>query len=616
MLVGIKTNRTSLKIKKIMKKKMLLWITIFIYSITFSQQAKIDSLKVVLEKSVSEKEKLRILNELNKELISSSTPDESIVYFEEMAQLSKRLNNIDFETTAFRYLSESFMRKNDIERSLMYANKSFNINDNLHRVNATLVDLNQIGRIYHHFQNYIKAVKTYTQAIKIYDEKKEGKAISTIYGNLGVTYSCLNDNKRAIQCYVKQAQLADRDDNIDQKSNAYYNIGYIYMEIEQYQKAEEYFNKALNDSLNVTLKTYVYRNYHGLGLTYSRWGKYDKAIDCNEKALYFFKSTNNKLYVFDVLNNMAIVYLKKENKIKALEYANEALKIATEINNKLAINGANLTLVDIYLYSSQYNKANYILKNLAKDTANAKIVNKEMKISIYNSLYQVNKAKKKYKKALKFIERQKELSESLIKNQRDNKITEIEEKYQNVKNEKLLLIKEKEINIEKNKNQKYIIFILLLSLISILSTIAYSYYHRKFIRNKAEITNMINKIKAIEKELFKVKSLNSEIKVADEFNKDEFNKFLMKKYFIKKHEIIEIWESIANGISRKEFADKNRISENTIKSWRNELYDKLKKATFTTGRYSDYKAVIEYYNSLRWYESLLLSDTATERKLA
>jgi len=103
--------------------------------------------------------------------------------------------------------------------------------------------------------------------------------------------------------------------------------------------------------------------------------------------------------------------------------------------------------------------------------------------------------------------------------------------------------------------------------------------------------------------LFQTKNL--QLKTISEHPKKSLKLFLMKKYNIKKYEIIDVWESIVNGLSRKEYAITTKINENTIKTWRNELYKKLKKTTFTTTRYSDYKAVIEYYNSFLAYKTLL-----------
>jgi hypothetical protein len=77
----------------------------------------------------------------------------------------------------------------------------------------------------------------------------------------------------------------------------------------------------------------------------------------------------------------------------------------------------------------------------------------------------------------------------------------------------------------------------------------------------------------------------------------------MNKYHIEKFEIIDVWGSIANGISRGSYSKQRKISENTVKVWRKELYNILKKnSSETNSRYNNYQAVIEYYNNLNWFK--------------
>jgi len=231
-------------------KKIFFFILVIISTFSFSQQKKIDSLKNILTNEQKIEEKVKILDLLNNLLINSSKPDESIIYFEQMAQLSKETANIPLETKAYRYLSESFMRKNDLSNAVLFANKSLQIDDSLQIINGYLTDLNQLGRVYYHFQNFNKAIEIYNKGIEFYNKKQEGNVISTIYGNLGIAYDQLNKREKAIECYVKQAKIADDNNDITQKSSANYNTAWEYMKLEQYEKAEKYFFKALDDSFN------------------------------------------------------------------------------------------------------------------------------------------------------------------------------------------------------------------------------------------------------------------------------------------------------------------------------------------------------------------------------
>jgi len=425
-----------------------------------SQQSKIDSLKIELKKESSKEKKNEILESLNKLLIShGNLENESIPYFVQMASLSKELGKVNLETRAYRYLSECYMRKEDFINAELLAVKSLNINDSLNNIENYLIDINQLGRVYHHFQKHQKAIEIYKKGIAAYQTKPIGKIISTIYSNLGLTYSSIGEKEKAIDYYLKGAELAEKTEDYQLKSQAFYNIAWMYMNLEQYEKAERYFFNALKDSLKFELQTYTNRNHHGLGVNYSRWGKYEMALKHNNIALKYYRKTGNKLYEFDVLNNIAVVYVKMDQPRKVIDYADKALKIAENINHRLAINGAKQTLSFAYIDLGQYNYAEKYLLEIAKDTVDINLISRETKMSIYKNLSSVYKGKKDFKKSLMYFTKFKNVNDSILIDKRDSNITEIETKYQTEKKEKenLQLIADiikQDLLIEKKNRQK------------------------------------------------------------------------------------------------------------------------------------------------------------------
>ena len=579
----------------VIMKKVLITFILLNSILFFGQQKKIDSLISVLEKTKEIKEKISVLDVLNPLLIQSNKPNESIRYFELMAFLSKKLNDYDKEAKSYRYLSESYMRKQNRERAILFAEKSIQTDKNLKNTVGLVLGLNQLGRVYHHFQNYKKAIETYKEAINLAKRTPISDKISIVYGNLGVAYNRLDKKNEEINCYIKQAKYADLENDITQKSNAFYNLANAYMYLEQYKKAETYFFKALKDSSEVILKTYVYRNYHGLGINYSRWGKYKKALEYNKKALNCFKKSGEKLFVFDVLNNTAVVYLRMEKPLIAIKYAKKALKIAKEINHKLAIAGAKSTLINSYIELKRYQQAEILLKDIVKDTVNPKIINRESKVDILENFYLVYKGQKNYKKALHYFEIFNAEYDSILREQRDSKINELESKYQNEKKEKELIQKREELYREKTKNQRNKLYLIILSILLFISFGYVLYVYRLRKKSKRDLKKARAEIKNIQK--------NDDHIL---FDNTKFKEFAMSKYGITKNELYEVWESIANGDSLKEYVDRTNFNKNTVKKWRIELYQKLK--GHTKGRFNDAKATTEYYKTLISYKNLSLNN--------
>ena len=292
-------------------KLYLSYIIVFLYFInTFSQQTKIDSLKVELSKTKIETKKLTILEALTTILINGATPSESLAFFNEFAKISKELNDKEKESRAYKYISECYIKLEDFEKAEKYAKYALNISSKSDDTNFYLIDINHLGRVYNHFQKYDLAIETYNLGIKKYKKKPEGSAIATVYANLGISYGNIEDTNMMIQSYIKGVEFADKLKNYNAKSSTLYNIGYTYMNLEQYEKAEKYFLDGLKDSSKVTLDIYKNIHFHALGLNYSRWGKYEKSLKFNLKALTLYRKTGNQLYEFDVLNNIAELYRK------------------------------------------------------------------------------------------------------------------------------------------------------------------------------------------------------------------------------------------------------------------------------------------------------------------
>jgi two-component sensor histidine kinase len=299
------------------------------------------------------------------------------------------------------------------------------------------------------------------------------------------------------------------------------------MNLKNYEKAEEYFLKSLKFSDSVSLHTYTNMNHHGLGINYSRWGNYKKALHHNKIALDFFRKQGSRLYEFDVLNNTAVVYQRMNKPDSVIFYGKLALKIAKEIKHQLAISGANLTLSNAYLNKEEYNKAEKILLEVAKDTVNPKVIDINSKASIYSNLSEVYEGKFNYLKSLEYHKRFKKLNDSIEKQNLDSKFSDLEIKYQTEKKEKenLQLKADKAEQAELLAKESKRKWQLGAGLITALLTLAiFTFYYR---RNKKQK----EVIESLQKELHhRIKNNLSIIDSFIEVAKEEFDdqKFSLK----------------------------------------------------------------------------------------
>ena len=145
---------------------------------TFSQESKIDSLKSVLSSTTSKEIKLSTLENLNKILISESSLKSSLPYFSEMAEIAKSMDDDELETRAYKYISETYMKEMDSVKAILFAKKALSVSAKNDYLKDYLLNINQLGRVYHHFQYYKKAISTYKLGIEKYEEQPNEKCLS------------------------------------------------------------------------------------------------------------------------------------------------------------------------------------------------------------------------------------------------------------------------------------------------------------------------------------------------------------------------------------------------------------------------------------------------------
>ncbi len=591
--------------------------------VLWSQVQKKDSLENLLSHTTGTEKRYELLNKLAPLLINFETPEKSAVYLNELKKLAHQKKDYKNEAKTYRAFSMIYLNKADYTAAIDQIEKAIEIDKKHNCLKCYLLDINQLGRIYIDLQKPRKALEIYQEAIRKTGNQSNTDILSVlaiIYGNIGIAYGKINQNEKEINAFLKQAELSEKAGNYNEKSKAFYNIGYLYMEMEQYPIAEKYFFKAMSDSLKISNKDYVKINYHSLGILYSRWKKFDQALHYDSLALDYFKKNGYSLYVFDVLNNMAVVYQRMNRYDKALPYHLKAVKLADSLKHKLIQIGGKLSFVKSLIHLKKYQKAEKILKQIAKDTVDHQNFNKSLLADFWKYNFLIYKHQKKYKKALEFFEKYHNLNDSLSNKERDIKIAELETKYQTEAKEKELAQKEKELLKQKIVRQRLLFGLSSLVVLLILISIVTARIYKKHLIEKRKLNELVQKVKELTRQLEtnepKIIEQKSGLNPAyfnnnAEFRTDkstyfqekseklkEFHHYLQETFNINKPILIEVWESIANGVSRKEFADRFDYSENTVKAWRKELYQTLKAYEGTSERYTDYKATGLYYQML------------------
>ncbi|NTW33561.1 MAG: tetratricopeptide repeat protein, partial [Bacteroidetes bacterium] len=304
---------------------------------------------------------------------------------------------------------------------------------------------NNIGNIYNVQSNYPKALEYYQKSLRLNEKLGNKKGISECYNSIGAVLDEQGNLSQSLNYYEKSLKINQELGNKKQISGSYNNIGVIYNELKAYSKAMEYFLKSLQIYEELGDKKGISINYNNLGNIYKEQFLYTKALEYYQKSLNIYKELGDKEGISSVTNDIAGLYIILKDYKSAFEYAQKALTTSIEI-------GALERKQDAY----------YNLSTLFDATGDIK------KALFYYKLYS-------------------ETKDSILNTENQNRIIEMEAKYQSEKKEKeISLLNEQtknqdlKIGQEKEKKQnQLIIFIASLIFIILFSVLLYSRYRHK-----------------------------------------------------------------------------------------------------------------------------------------
>ncbi len=365
--------------------------------------------------------------------------------------------------------------KKNIDKTYNYAREAFQISDSLNYLNGKAEALKIQGIYFDIRSDYPKAIEFYQNALNIFAELKDKKGISACYHNIGVVYKLMGDYEKALEYYGQSLLLEKELGNTTGISISYYTMANIYVKQSNYTKALNFYNKALQLFQELGNRGEVATCLNNIGNVYVIQGKIQKAEAFFRESLKISKQAGEKFVITPNYISLGFLYLDRKYPQKAYDYGIQAYAIATEIGAvKLIKESAEL---------------------LAKSS---------------RALGRLNEA---YDYHVIF----KNMSDSLLNEDRIRKVTALEYKYKFDKERHALLMeqqKKEALSREKAKRQEIVQIVLILGtgiLLILIGIILYA-----FIQKRKANSNLKKQKKEIEKKNNTLLQLNKEINVQTE----------------------------------------------------------------------------------------------------
>lgn len=236
--------------------------------------------------------------------------------------------------------ANAFLRENAIEKAI----ENFEFALRLTKKNEQKISVtNLLGRLYQKTRNSEKAIATFENSIKIYNELSDADLLpekASILNNLAAVY-LENEPKKAIENYNLGLALYTR---INEKNDAKYNahlantnfaLAEAHLKLEDFFIAKSHFKAALKlyDTLpDNSLSALQASAFYQLGNIFTEeFNLFDARLNYS-KSLSLYKlltEQDEKSYLpflTAVLNNLGVCHKSLDEHEKSLDYFNQALK--------------------------------------------------------------------------------------------------------------------------------------------------------------------------------------------------------------------------------------------------------------------------------------------------
>lgn len=427
--------------------------------LSFSQQKKIDSLNIELQKHATEDlNRIKILNELASHY-QLTDPEKGLIKSQEAIQIAFNLKQKDQEAKAYKNKANNLKQLHKDSLAIEAYNKAISIQTELKNWDEVAKTTFNKGITFYNLSNYPKAIECNIYSYKIFEKQKDSFLMAIVLNSKGINQTYLSLYPDALDSFLKASSLFEKINkgNSQRHAEVFTNIGILYSKLEKYDLALEYYNKSLTINKLIEYDFAMANVLNNIGNVYDNYNQPEKAITYYQRSLEIMKKINNKYGIASALTNTGIAYTTLKDYKKALHYLNKTKVLFEELQDKNSLAIVHESIGNAYFESSELYlaKENY---NLALSYAN-EINSIRRKASSLENLANINVSLKNYKSAYDDLKEAETLKDSFISVEKKEEIVRNEELYKYEKKEADLTaihFKEQAIKESEISHQKFI----------------------------------------------------------------------------------------------------------------------------------------------------------------
>ncbi len=418
--------------------KTIFLLPLFFICICFNSSAqnkKLDSLYQELTKITDTKQKINISNYIASELRSTNA-DSALALAERTLALAQQEGYQFGIGTSYLSISLANGTKSRYELSQDYAQRAIAIADKLSNDSLKAYSLLAITSYHYNKGNYDVSIENALAAIKLFENGHDDAGVLKARVLMSQVYQLKDELPKAEKILLENLRLFPKIKDLKIKINT----------------------------------------LHTLANVYGMEGKYAEALELDSIGLKLCEAENSNFQKSSLYDNMANCYMFSNRFKEAEKYFQLCLQIDSSFDNKKQMSDTYLNLGNLMLMQKKYNEAKGYLNHsisLADSTGY-----KQGKYGAYLLLSDLFKANNENEKALAALKKAYSIKDSIINENTESKIAELETVYQTEKKEQQLKLQKAEIT-KKN----YLLWGLIAAVALIILS-GFTFYRKRQLDNK------------------------------------------------------------------------------------------------------------------------------------
>lgn len=282
------------------------------------------------------------------------------------------------------------------------------------------------------------------------------------------------------ETYAKYIEERGEEDALDTKCILYNNVGNLYLDIKKYDRALDYYDSAIEVAHEIGSDFYLGTIIMNRGIVLQELGKYHEALKAHRHAIQYKRSAGAPERTIALSDLNIAICLRNTDRF------DEALAIldSVSVTFEHLENNKGLT-ASLCQRGMLYNAMNVPEKALRDCDQAREILEGESIIenlnNCYTCLFEANKKLKNHEQALKYLEKSKAMSDSLLNATNFLQIGQAEAEFEGEK-EMAIQQLEFEVREQKSRQTRWI----LLGLLTALLVVSLLIYRNLKLRSKSE----------------------------------------------------------------------------------------------------------------------------------